>query len=83
MEIRCHENYPMWIILVSNLVWLSIYFASAYILFGLGLIFAIPYIVYCFLMEIRLLKYGCANCYYYDKVCGFGKGKFSALFFRQ
>jgi hypothetical protein len=34
-------------------------------------------------MEIRLLKYGCANCYYYDKVCGFGKGKFSALFFRQ
>ena len=35
------------------------------------------------MLEIRLLKDGCVNCYYYGKVCGFGKGKLSALFFKK
>lgn len=34
-------------------------------------------------MEIRLLKSGCVNCYYYGKICGFGKGRLSALFFKK
>ncbi|MCK9152565.1 hypothetical protein [Methanobacterium alcaliphilum] len=34
-------------------------------------------------MEIRVLKKSCVNCYYYGKVCGFGKGKLSALFFKK
>lgn len=83
MEVHCYENYPGWIVLLSNLVSLSIYFIGAYILSGLGLFFSLLYILYCLLMEIRLLKDGCVNCYYYGKNCGFGKGRLSALFFKQ
>jgi len=83
MATHCYENYPWWIVLLSNLVSLSIFFIGAYILYGLGLIFTIVYIMYCLFMEIRLLKKSCVNCYYYGKTCGFGKGRLSALFFKQ
>lgn len=83
MKIHCYENYPWWIVLVSNLLSLSTYIIGFYILFGLGLFFAILYFLYCLFMEIRLLKEGCVNCYYYGKTCGFGKGRLSALFFKQ
>lgn len=83
MENQCYENYPWWIVGLSNLVSLSIYIIGAYILLGLGLIFTMLYLFYCFILEIRLLKDGCVNCYYYGKVCGFGKGKLSALFFKK
>ncbi|OPY26072.1 MAG: hypothetical protein A4E27_00776 [Methanobacterium sp. PtaU1.Bin242] len=83
MENLCYVNYPWWIVLLSNLVSLSIYIIGAYIFLNLGLIFTILYLLYCFILEIRLLKEGCVNCYYYGKVCGFGKGKLSALFFKR
>lgn len=83
MKNHCYENYPWWIVLLSNLVSLSICFIGAYILYGIGLIFTVLYLLYCLFMEIRLLKNGCVNCYYYGKVCGFGKGKLSALFFKR
>ncbi len=83
MENHCYENYPLWIVLVSNLFSISIYIIGTYIISGLGLIYAIIYLIYCLFMEIRLLKNGCVNCYYYGKICGFGKGKLSALFFKK
>jgi hypothetical protein len=83
MENHCYENYPLWIVLISNLVLISIYIIGAYIISGLGLIYALIYLIYCIFMEIRVLKNGCVNCYYYGKVCGFGKGKLSALFFKK
>lgn len=83
MKSHCYENYPWWTVLLSNLVSLSIYIIGAYILFGLGWIYTLLYILYCLFLEIRLLKTGCVNCYYYGKVCGFGKGWLSALFFKR
>ncbi|WP_431062039.1 hypothetical protein [Methanobacterium sp.] len=68
---------------MSNIVSLSIYIIGAYILSGLGLVYAISYLLYCIFLEIRLLKNGCVNCYYYGKICGFGKGRLSALFFKK
>lgn len=83
MENHCYENYPLWIVLISNLVLISIYIIGAYIISGLGLIYALIYLFYCLFMEVRVLKNSCVNCYYYGKVCGFGKGKLSALFFKK
>lgn len=83
MTNHCYENYPWRIVVLSNLVSLSIYFIGAYIISGLGLIYTILYLLYCLFLEIRLLKNGCVNCYYYGKVCGFGKGRLSALFFKK
>ncbi|MDI6645287.1 MAG: hypothetical protein QME14_09540 [Methanobacteriaceae archaeon] len=56
---------------------------GAYIIYGLGLIYTILYLIYCIVLEINLLKNGCIDCYYYGKICGFGKGKLSALFFKK
>jgi hypothetical protein len=34
-------------------------------------------------MEINLLRTRCTRCYYYGKVCGFGKGKIAAALFAK
>jgi hypothetical protein len=83
MGTACYDNYPIWIVMISNLNLLLIYILGACIIYGLGLIFALLYLLYCLFLEIRLLKNGCVNCYYYGKTCGFGKGRLSALFFKK
>lgn len=80
---ECYENFPLWVVFLSNLVPLSIYIIGAYILAGLGILFSALYLLYCLFLEIRLLKEGCVNCYYYGKLCGFGKGKISSFLFKK
>ncbi len=83
MNNHCYENYPLWIVILSNILPLSIYIIGFYIFYGVGLIFALIYLLFCIIMEIRLLKNGCVNCYYYGKICGFGKGRLSSIFFKK
>lgn len=80
---QCYENYPCWIVFISNLFQIVIYAAGAHILFQLGLAWLIVYLAYIVFLEIMLLKRSCANCYYHGKHCAFGKGKLSGLFFRR
>jgi len=80
---ECYENFPLWFVIINNLVSLSIYIIGVYILAGLGILFSALYLLYCLFLEIRLLKEGCVNCYYYGKLCGFGKGKISASLFKK
>jgi len=77
------ERFPLWIVVLSNLVSLSIYALGATILTGLAPWLSILYVLYCLWLEIRVLQKSCADCYYYGKVCGFGKGKLCALLFKQ
>jgi hypothetical protein len=60
-----------------------VYATGAYILSGFGILVAVAYLIYCFLMEVRVMKLGCVNCYYYGKLCGTGKGKLCSLLFKQ
>lgn len=80
---RCYEYYPLWVVLLSNLVSIATYFIGGYILYQLGLIPLVIYLLYILFFEFRLMKGSCANCYYYGKCCSFGKGKLSAIFFRK
>jgi len=82
-ELKMFENYPCWIILISNLVSIAIYLIGAFIIYQLGTIWLLFYLVFIFGLEIRLMKRSCANCYYYGKYCAFGKGKISSLFFKR
>jgi len=77
------ENYPCKIIFISNLVSISIYLIGAFIIYQLGIIWLLLYLIYILGFEIRLLKKSCPNCYYYGKFCAFGKGKISSLFFKK
>jgi len=82
-EIKCFENYPYWIIIVSNLLQLSIYTIGVIIIKPLGIIWLLIYLAYIVFLEIRLLRKSCINCYYYGKRCAFGKGKLCSLFFKK
>lgn len=80
---KMFENYPCWIIIISNLVSIAIYLIGAYIIYKLGIIWLLFYLFYIFGLEIRLMKRSCVNCCYYGKLCAFGKGKISSLFFKK
>lgn len=79
---KFYENYPFWIILISNLVSFAIYFIGGYIIYRVGFMWMITYIVYILFLYLKLMK-NCTNCYYYGKYCAFGTGKLSAVFFRK
>lgn len=83
MENHCYENYPLKIVVLSNLLSISIYITGAFIIYQIGWLYSTLYLIYCLILEIKLLKTGCVNCYYYGKTCGFGKGRLSALFFKK
>ncbi len=82
-ESKYYEEYPPWIILFSNLVSLAIYAIGAFVMYRIGIVWLVLYILYIALLEIRVLRKSCVNCYYYGKNCAFGKGKLSCLFFKK
>jgi len=77
------ERYPSWIVLLSNFLTFAIYGLGLFIVFQVLWAFAAIYLVYVLALEVRLVKNHCTNCYYWGKVCGFGRGSVSAIFFRQ
>ena len=80
---KCYENYPFWIVFFSNLVSIAIYLIGAFIIYQIGLIWLILYTIFIGILEFRLIKGHCTNCYYYGKTCAFGKGKISSIFFKK
>ncbi|MFH1055722.1 MAG: hypothetical protein V1744_06475 [Candidatus Altiarchaeota archaeon] len=82
-QVKRYEQYPLWIVLLSNLNSIAMYMVGGYILYQLGSIWLATYLLYVLLLEVRLMRRSCTNCYYYGKVCAFGKGKLSAIFFKK
>lgn len=82
-ELTAYERFPMPTVLLSNGLAITIYAIGVFILAQCGIWWAVLYLLYCGGFEMRLLRYHCVNCYYYGKVCAFGKGKLSALLFKK
>jgi hypothetical protein len=80
---QCYENYPFRIVFFSNFVSIAIYLIGAFIIYQIGLIWLILYLIFVGILEFRLIKGHCVNCYYYGKTCAFGKGKISSIFFKK
>lgn len=68
---------------MANFVSAAIYLIGAGIIYQTGVIWMVLYILYILILEFRLLKGHCINCYYYGKTCAFGKGKTSKIFFKK
>jgi hypothetical protein len=83
MKEKCYENYPVGFVAVANLLQMAIYVIGAVIIAKLGGVWLGFYILYILLLEIRLLRHSCVNCYYYGKYCAFGQGKLCSLFFKK
>jgi len=82
-ERTCFENYPLSIVVISNIQSLSIWIIGFYILSGISILISMLFLAYCLIMEFRVLTRSCVNCYYYGKVCFSGKGKVCALLFKK
>ncbi|KYK20720.1 hypothetical protein AYK21_05630 [Thermoplasmatales archaeon SG8-52-2] len=80
---KSYEKYPIGFVIGANILQLLIYFIGAYIVYLIGPIWLILYVLYIIILEIRLLRLSCIHCYYYGKLCAFGRGKFCALFFKK
>ena len=80
---KTFENYPCSIMLISNLVSFAIYLIGAYIIYQIGLVWLVLYLLYIIWLEIRVMRKSCVNCYYYGKCCAFGKGKISSWLFKK
>ncbi|MFC1617214.1 hypothetical protein ACFL2K_03240 [Candidatus Margulisiibacteriota bacterium] len=82
-NITCHENYPVFFIIVANLIDFIIYAAGIFIFLQFHWILVVGYILYILLLYYRLFTSSCVHCYYYGKLCAFGKGKLCSLFFKK
>jgi hypothetical protein len=82
-ENRAYDSFSAAIVVPAILVSVSIYVIGAYILKGIGVWLSILYVLYCAWIEFRILKYSCADCYYYGKFCGLGRGKLCSLLFKK
>jgi hypothetical protein len=80
---QVYEDYPFWTVFFSNFVSIAIYLIGAFIIYQTGLIWLILYLIFIGIQEFRLIKGHCVNCYYYGKICAFGKGKISRIFFKK
>lgn len=84
MEItKSYENFPVRIVILSNLVTVLLYAAGLIIMIRLGWIAALLYLVLVLSLEYRLIAKHCVKCYYWGKTCGFGQGRLSSLFFKK
>lgn len=80
-ETRVYENYPVWMVLASNLLSISMYLTGAIIMYEIGLIWLVLYVLFIVILELRLVRGHCIDCYYYGKTCAFGKGRLSCMLF--
>jgi hypothetical protein len=80
---KTYYNFPLSIIIISNLVSVLIYFSGFIIMLGLNLIAAVLYLFLILAFEYRLISKHCVNCYYWGKLCGFGKGMLSSFLFKR
>ena len=78
-----YDDYPAWIVIVTNLLAVTIYALGAYILAGLGVWAVGAYLLLCLLLEAKVLTQSCANCVYYGWTCGTGKGQLCALLLKR
>ena len=77
------EIYPVKTVILSNIVSIGIYVLGFLIIFKLGIAYSLLWLFYVSFFEFRLLKKHCTRCFYWGKVCGFGKDRVSSQFFKK
>jgi len=80
---KIYDNYSLWIVILANILILAVYVAGAYIMLALSLITGFLYVAYLVILEFQYFKEGCTCCWYYGKLCAFGKGAIAAILFKE
>lgn len=82
MEKQRFESYPWWIVVVSVAAPVVTYSLGALILSGFGVLVSAVYLGYCVFVESSVLRGSCRHCYYYGRLCAFGRGRLCSALFR-
>jgi hypothetical protein len=80
---QAFESYPLWILIITNVLNLAVCVAGSYIMFRLSLITGFLFIAYLVVLEFYLYREACPHCFYYGRLCAFGRGVLAALFFKR
>lgn len=80
---QSYLRYPTGIVIITGLFSLAIYLIGSIILYLAGFGWMILYLAYLLFLEIRIISLHCPNCYYYNRLCAFGRGKISGIFFEK
>ncbi len=82
-QFKGYENYPLFSVLIDNLVAYSSAVVGMCLLYLINPWFALVLFCYVLYIEWTIFKDGCVHCYYYGKVCHSGKGKLAPLMFKK
>jgi len=82
-DMTCYEDYPTWIVMLSNAVSFAIYSSGSFVIYKIGWIWLVLYLLYIAWLEIRVMKRSCVNCHYFGRICAFGKSKLASLLFKK
>ena len=78
-----YEYYPLWIVLLNNLVFLSVWATGLLLTYLINPILSAGFFGYMLYLETSVYREGCSRCYYYGKRCAFGRGKIAKLFLKK
>lgn len=81
--VEIYDRYPFRTVVISNAVAVTLEVIGFLILLKASLVFALAYLLLALGLEYRLIRFHCTRCYYWGKICGFGQGRLSSLFFRK
>jgi hypothetical protein len=83
MNKKIYDKYPIWIVVLVNILMLAVYVAGAYIMLTLHWITGALYVIFLGFVEFTVYREGCRYCFYYGGGCAFGKGAIAALFYKK
>lgn len=83
MNSNTYENFPFRTVLISNALSIGIYASGLIVIAYLGWVVALLFLAFILSLEFRVIRFHCINCYYWGKICGFGKGRVSAWLFKK
>lgn len=69
--------------MLSNFVSLAIYGLGFFIISQVGWIAVILFLAFILTLEYKVVSKHCIDCYYFGRICGFGRGKLSSLLFKK
>ena len=82
-EPEAFEGYPCSTVFISNFVNLMVCVVGVYLVWQLGALWGVLFIVFLLGNEFFIYKHGCSCCYYYGKRCAFGRGKVARFFVKK
>jgi len=83
MKSKIYDKYPLWIVLIVNILMLLVVIAGAYIMFRLHWITGVLFIIYIIFLEFSVYREGCRYCCYYNSRCAFGKSYIARIFYKK